>query len=194
MTERQGRATDVADFDAQTPSRTSLPGPPVDERVAEAVETLWRRARGQLRSGGTLGMRDTPAAPRGGPPASEGLAVLPVFEGEELLALLYVDAIGRDRDAVELELRRLLRRLSATISSGSEERPPEDVLEAYLERTPVRDIQRQKLLLLLERHGWNIARVARLMGVTRRTVYLRLRRYGVPRQRRYKTKLRRAAS
>jgi len=40
-----------------------------------------------------------------------------------------------------------------------------------------------KLLLLLNRNEWNIARVARLMGVTRRTVYLRLQRYNIPRER-----------
>ncbi len=46
-----------------------------------------------------------------------------------------------------------------------------------------RDVERGQLLRLLEQHEWNIARVARLMGVTRRTIYLRLERYGIPRQR-----------
>jgi transcriptional regulator of acetoin/glycerol metabolism len=55
--------------------------------------------------------------------------------------------------------------------------------EAYLERTPVEDMEREKLLLLLNRNEWNIARVARLMGVTRRTIYLRLQRYNIPRER-----------
>jgi transcriptional regulator of acetoin/glycerol metabolism len=54
----------------------------------------------------------------------------------------------------------------------------------------VPDIEREKLLLLLNRNEWNIARVARLMGVTRRTVYLRLRRYNIPRERIRKTPLR----
>jgi DNA-binding NtrC family response regulator len=44
-------------------------------------------------------------------------------------------------------------------------------------------MEREKLLLLLNRNEWNIARVARLMGVTRRTVYLRLQRYNIPRER-----------
>jgi hypothetical protein len=55
--------------------------------------------------------------------------------------------------------------------------------ESYLERTPLRDLERQKLLLLLERHEWNIARVARLLGMARRTVYARLERYRIPRRR-----------
>jgi len=65
--------------------------------------------------------------------------------------------------------------------------------ESYLERTPVQDIERQKLLLLLKRNEWNIARVARLMGVTRRTIYLRLQRYKIARERVIKTRLRSAA-
>ena len=44
-------------------------------------------------------------------------------------------------------------------------------------------MEREKLLLLLNRNEWNIARVARLMGVTRRTIYLRLQRYNIPRER-----------
>jgi transcriptional regulator of acetoin/glycerol metabolism len=40
---------------------------------------------------------------------------------------------------------------------------------------------------LLDRNEWNIARVARLMRVTRRTVYLRLERYGVERKKVRKT-------
>ena len=39
-----------------------------------------------------------------------------------------------------------------------------------------------QLLSLLERNEWNLAKVARLMGVTRRTVYLRLRSFGIERR------------
>ncbi|HEV7501522.1 MAG TPA: helix-turn-helix domain-containing protein, partial [Vicinamibacteria bacterium] len=66
--------------------------------------------------------------------------------------------------------------------------------ESYLERTPVEDMEREKLLLLLNRNEWNIARVARLMGVTRRTIYLRLQRYNIPRERVPKTRPRRATA
>src|SRR5512139_2762623 len=41
---------------------------------------------------------------------------------------------------------------------------------------------RLQLLSLLERHEWNIAEVARLLGVTRRTVYMRLRSFGIERR------------
>jgi len=42
--------------------------------------------------------------------------------------------------------------------------------------------QKAVLLLLLERHEWNISRATREMGVTRRTVYLRMVKYNVRRR------------
>jgi hypothetical protein len=54
------------------------------------------------------------------------------------------------------------------------------------------DAERENLILLLERNEWNVARVARLLGVTRMTVYNRLRRLKVPRERVRKTQRRRA--
>lgn len=41
---------------------------------------------------------------------------------------------------------------------------------------------REELLLQLKQHDWNISRVARTLGVTRRTVYLRLARFKVRRE------------
>jgi transcriptional regulator of acetoin/glycerol metabolism len=38
------------------------------------------------------------------------------------------------------------------------------------------------MLSLLERNEWNIAEVARLLSVTRRTVYMRLRSFGIERK------------
>ena len=38
------------------------------------------------------------------------------------------------------------------------------------------------MLSFLERNDWKIAAVARLLGVTRRTVYLRLRSFGIERK------------
>jgi transcriptional regulator of acetoin/glycerol metabolism len=49
------------------------------------------------------------------------------------------------------------------------------------------ELERRRLVAALDRHEWNIARVARLAGVTRRTIYLRLKRYKIDRQRVPKT-------
>lgn len=172
----------------------------IDQHVLDAVETLWRRAKDHLRGGQPLYVpdcsadRDLAQATAGGPAS---LAVFPVFDGDELVALLYVDSAEphfcqpSDVDRLSKFSRMLARAVHPDV-----ERAPRDTTgwEAYLERTPVHDIERQKLLLLLNRNEWNIARVARLMGVTRRTVYLRLQRYKIPRERVLKTRLRSAAA
>ena len=172
----------------------------IDQNVLDAVETLWRRAKDQLRRGQPIYVpeaasdRDLASATSGGPAS---LAVFPVFEGDDLVALLYVDS-AEPHFCAPSDIDRLARfsRMLARAVRPEGERPSHDVSgwEAYLERTPVEDIERQKLLLLLNRNAWNIARVARLMGVTRRTVYLRLQRYNIPRERVVKTRLRPAAA
>lgn len=172
----------------------------IDQHVLDAIETVWRRAKDQLRRGQPIYVPDTGAdkdlahATAGGPAS---LAVFPVFDGDDLVALVYVDSAesgfcsGNDVE----RLAKFSRMLAQAVRPAADP-PTRDVAgwEAYLERTPVPDIERQKLLLLLNHNAWNIARVARLMGVTRRTVYLRLQRYNIPRRRVPKTRLRPAAS
>jgi transcriptional regulator of acetoin/glycerol metabolism len=89
----------------------------------------------------------------------------------------FLDAADRARLA---KFDRILARALSAPPAPPGERPAG--FERYLERTSVDDMERERLLLLLERNEWNIARVARLMSVTRRTVYLRLARYGVARE------------
>ena len=104
----------------------------------------------------------------------------------ELVGVLYVDsAEPHFCQASDVErLAKFSRMLARAVRPAGADRAREAMgWEAYLERTPVPDIERQKLLLLLNKNEWNIARVARLMGVTRRTVYLRLQRYNIPRAR-----------
>jgi GAF domain-containing protein len=172
----------------------------IDQHVLDAVETLWRRGKDQLRGGQPIYVPDCGAdrdlaQPTAGGPAS--LAVFPVFDGDHLVALLYVDSV-EPHFCPPSDLDRLSKfsRMLARAVRPDAERAPRDATgwEAYLERTPVQDIERQKLLLLLNRNDWNIARVARLMGVTRRTVYLRLQRYNIPRERVLKSRLRSAAA
>lgn len=54
------------------------------------------------------------------------------------------------------------------------------------------DAERENLVLMLERNEWNVSRVARLSGVTRMTIYNRMRRLKVPRERVSKSRTRRA--
>jgi hypothetical protein len=170
----------------------------IDQNVLDAVDAAWTRHREGFLQGHTLYIpdrdRDTrlAGAPDRGGPAS--LAVAPVFSGDDLVALFYVDSLqphfctAHDLDRMG-KFSRILAK-AVTNGAAAEGREPARTAEAwahYLERTPVDDMAREKLLLLLNRNEWNIARVSRLMNVTRRTIYLRLQRYGIPREKIRKT-------
>ena len=169
----------------------------IDQHVLDAIQTVWNRFRESFVAGETFYAADLAtdrrlkAGERGG---AASLAVVPVFEGDELVALLYVDSLDPHFcTAQDLERMGKFSRIlaKAVADTGTPEpRSPSrsEAWETYLERTPVEDMEREKLLLLLNRNEWNIARVSRLMGVTRRTIYLRLQRYNIPRERVPKTR------
>lgn len=118
----------------------------------------------------------------------EGNFVLaPVREADQVTALLYVQTDGaRLRDSKDLSaLVQFCRMLGAAING-----PVLSLrggVQEFLEHTPSDEVARQQLLTLLERHEWNIARVARALGTTRTTIYKRLERYGAERLRVPKT-------
>jgi hypothetical protein len=128
-------------------------GTRVDQLALDRVKTAWLYARDTLQCGGLV-------------PGPSGGIVIPILSGRDLLALTYQDERGRCSD-VEI----------ATVCGLIRNRLTE---EAAPELLPERD-EREHLLLLLERNEWNIARVARLLGVSRLTVYRRLSRLGVSR-------------
>jgi hypothetical protein len=171
----------------------------IDQAVLDIVPVAWAAQKTGLRTGETFYVPDR-AAERRLPgtlaerPGPASFAIVPVLEEEALLALLYVDSQEPHFcDAHDLErLSKFSRIVAKSVNDTTAPRPAggsPDSWEAYLERTPVEDMEREKLLLLLNRNEWNIARVARMMGVTRRTVYLRLQRYNIPRERVPKSRL-----
>jgi hypothetical protein len=173
----------------------------IDQAVLEVAPLVWALGQEGLRRGETLYVperasdRRLPAAAAQRPgPAS--LALVPVLEDEALIALLYVDSQEPHFcDAHDLDRLSKFSRIiakSVTDTAAPRRGGGQDTWETYLERTPVEDMEREKLLLLLNRNEWNIARVARMMGVTRRTVYLRLQRYKIPRERISKTRVKSA--
>jgi transcriptional regulator with GAF, ATPase, and Fis domain len=175
----------------------------IDQAVLDTVPAAWEAYGESLRRGEALYVPDRTAERRlpmakAGRPSPESFALVPVLEEENLLALLYVDSQEPHFcDAHDLErlskFSRIVAKAVNEAATGGERTPSAEAWETYLERTPVEDMEREKLLLLLNRNEWNIARVARLMGVTRRTVYLRLQRYNIPRERVPKTRLRPAS-
>jgi hypothetical protein len=171
----------------------------IDQAVLDIVPVSWGSQKDSFRRGETFYVPDR-ATERRLPasvaecPGPASFAIAPILEEEALLALLYVDSQEPHFcDAHDLDrLSKFSRIVAKSVNDTASPRRgggPGDSWEAYLERTPVEDMEREKLLLLLNRNEWNIARVARLMGVTRRTVYLRLQRYKIPRERVPKSRL-----
>jgi regulatory Fis family protein/GAF domain-containing protein len=152
----------------------------LDQAALDAAHADWKAQAATLASGE---MFYAPTATAGDGP--EARAAVPIRGDGAAIGILYVDsAEPHFLDAADcqrlVKFNRILARALAAPPTAPGERPRG--WERRLERTSVDDLERERLLLLLERNEWNIARVARLMQVTRRTVYLRLARYGVPRE------------
>ena len=170
----------------------------IDQHVLDAVQLLWSRSRDALRRGEPVYVSDWSAdhdlSSRGRPRIAGGVAMFPVFDGEELVALLYVDSAEthfcqtHDVERWGSSRGSCPARCAPAQGCGGPRRRTTG--RAISRKTPVADIEREKLLLLLNRNEWNIARVAPSCGLTRRTVYLRLHRYNIPRERVRKTPLR----
>jgi len=86
---------------------------------------------------------------------------------------LGTDALGAETDDVGVRAAELGVAVQAAAAPGPRWALPE---------TSPSEEARLQLLSLLERHEWNIAEVARLLGVTRRTVYMRLQSFGIERK------------
>jgi transcriptional regulator with GAF, ATPase, and Fis domain len=158
----------------------------LDQAALDAAHADWNAHAATLASGE---MFYAPMATDGDAPQAR--AAVPIRADDAVAGILYVDsAEPHFLDSADcqrlVKFNRILARALASPPAPSGERP--QGWERYLERTSIDDMERERLLLLLERNEWNIARVARLMEVTRRTVYLRLARYGVPRERVRKTR------
>ena len=174
----------------------------IDQSALDSLQGVWSRFRETFDKGGTFYVpeRETDnrlprSADRNG---AASFAVVPVANGEDVIALVYVDShdphfcSAHDLERMGKFSRIIAKAVTETGTVRHQSQSRAEAWETYLERTPVEDMEREKLLLLLNRNEWNIARVARLMGVTRRTIYLRLQRYNIPRERVPKTRLRAA--
>jgi ActR/RegA family two-component response regulator len=103
-----------------------------------------------------------------------GFALFPALRGGELVAALYL-AQPESLSLPEAAIVTTAIAEAVLASEKAEPRPAPQVSPA--------EQGRLQLLTLLERTDWNIAEVARLLGVTRRTVYMRLRSFGIERRR-----------
>lgn len=118
-----------------------------------AVQKLWNAEEGTLRSGRRV--------------VTDTHAIFPLMNAGELVGALVLD------DAKQLEPDRMgafLVALAKAVTAAAAPARPRVDHGALLQRT-------------LDENAWNVARVARTLGVTRRTIYMRMQRFGIPRRR-----------
>jgi hypothetical protein len=152
----------------------------LDQNVLNNIQRVWSSCQRSL-------VARTPLYSEG----PDAFLALPCLEKSELVGMLYVDT---PEPAFRLPPEHLatfsgifgrgLRALAAPSASQRRDWAIE------LDHAAPDDLERERLLLLLTRNEWNISRVARILNVTRMTVYNRLVRFNIPRERVSKTQRR----
>lgn len=94
--------------------------------------------------------------------------------------IIYVSGAPRFAGVRTLEAIGHLSDYIATAVSGPCVAPSPEV-DIYLATAPEEAIARRQMELALEASEWNVAQAARRLGVSRVTVYARLRRWGIER-------------
>jgi ActR/RegA family two-component response regulator len=126
------------------------------------VRTLWQTHRHRVDHGRVVTGAD--------------FALVPLRDESAIVGVVFIDRPG-PFDLADIEASLLT--LTTTVISRDHIGP----LAAYFTPIPGQELQREMLLASLDRNEWNISRVARVLGLARRTVYLRMRRYRIPRKR-----------
>jgi hypothetical protein len=137
----------------------------IDEEAIDWTAQCWSRSSKTLQQGRLA--------------RSDDRFLIPIVRGERLAALVYLATAHVDLGSIA-EVSGLI--FDAVTRSGRQPAPPSPV-ETYLQQTPSKEIERRKLVILLDQHEWNVARVARELQVTRTTVYKRLEAFGIARKR-----------
>jgi len=131
------------------------------------LQTLWKTESKDLRAGKRV-VRD-------------GYRILPLMDGPGLTGLLFIEGAA----GVELTNPAVVALTAALKAARAHPLSSDGQFDTVT--VAGGEVEQRRLVATLERHEWNIARVARLMGVTRRTIYLRLKRYKIDRRRVPKT-------
>ena len=104
-----------------------------------------------------------------------GFGLFPAMRGDEMVAALYL-AQPEGLSTLDAAVFGTAIAHAVLAADSTEPRP------AIPAASPAEQ-GRLQMLTLLEGNDWNIAEVARRLGVTRRTVYMRLRSFGIERRR-----------
>ena len=175
------KARGTAVFAVQGDRLTLFTGRGFEVEAVSTVQSAWTTERARLEKGELVRGSD----------ARSSYVIAPLTDGGAVVALLYLDvAAGAAWTALDTSSISGfgVAIAQAVIAAASAPLQPSPV-QAYLSQTSDDEIARERLLLLLVQNEWNISRVARLMGVTRRTIYLRLQRHNIMREKVRKTEV-----
>lgn len=119
---------------------------------------------------------------RGESVSVDGITLLPSMAESGLVGIVLLEGGMYPVEGTDL----ILTAIAAAVMVAMQPRPLTGDLDHFV---GIRsdEVERHRLLELLKRNEWNLARVARVLGVTRRTVYMRLKRYDIARQKVPKT-------
>ncbi len=141
----------------------------ISQSAVDRVWTLWGRERSHLNDG-------RPCIGEGGQ-----WCLWPINDAGDSRGLLYLES--SESSLRVPEIRSVMEGLAGFLVGALELKTVAagDVIDGYLEVASPDEVSRRQLLTLLDRHEWNLSRVARLCGVTRVTIYKRMRRLGITR-------------
>lgn len=147
-------------------------GQGIDQVSLDWLRRKWDSQREKLREGRPVfdGPRCVWPLDRASVPGQT--AVLYLAGGREL-------TVSSVRSAIEA-IGDLLQR-SLSLAMGTQ--PFSPAIDRYLKGASTQSILRRQLEGLLHENEWNVARVARILGITRVTVYARMQRLGIERLR-----------
>jgi hypothetical protein len=144
----------------------------VDQASLDWVRRTWETEREELRAGR---------------PILDGKRCFwPIGDcaGPGQVAALYLSSSADLRAAtVKAAIEALGDLLQQALLAADATRQFSPAIDQYLITTPTESILRRQLEALLNEHEWNVARVSRILGVTRVTVYARMERLGIERLR-----------
>jgi len=154
-------AAEAAVFSLNTGVRLFV-GRGIGEEAGDWTREQWQREHARLSEGRFS--------------RSDDRILVPVLRGERAVALLYLKAPAADMES----LSEVMGAIADAV--GGHHVAPASAVETYLEHAPSEEIERRRLVILLDRFEWNVARVARELRVTRTTVYKRLVEFRIQRK------------
>jgi len=132
-------------------------GTAVDQEGIASAQALWTKDREALLAGS--------------PAMNDNRALIPLRVER---SFAYLDGI---------EPKRLDVETIASVAAVAAKALLRDREAAATQPSSLEDVRREELVATLRLHEWNIARVARVKGVTRKTIYDWLKKYEIPRER-----------